>query len=139
MRLHRIESDIDRCGLGVSIQLLPFNQYKQLPRIKGLYSIWQGDRCIYVGQGGGNTGIRGRFDHHHNKAYGLFETRTGKRNSTQDGQGWRNGRESDWWDPSTWEIEFFACPKAVHRTYLEGAMMLVLNPICNDESWEDIC
>ena len=137
MKLTKLEQDFQRCGISPDIYTLQFTDFKKLPKVRGLYSIWQGDRCVYVGQGGGLQGIRARFDHHHNKAYALFETSKGTRNGTQDGAGWKEGRATDWWKPETWTIEFFACKSAVHRTYLEGCMMLVLDPFCNDENYED--
>jgi hypothetical protein len=137
MKLDILQSDFERCGFNPIIKTQTFSLFKSLPKVKGLYSIWQEDTCIYVGQGGGRGGIRARFDHHHNKAYAIFETNKGTRNGTQDGAGWKEGRSNDWWTPEHWTVEYFECPRAVHRTYLEGVMMLVLNPFCNDESFED--
>lgn len=137
MKLDILNSDFQRCRFTPVIKSLTFAAYKSLPKTKGLYSIWQDNVCVYVGQGGGRGGIRARFDHHHNKAYAIFETSKGTRNGTQDGAGWKEGRNNSWWNPKEWTIEYFECNKAVHRTYLEGTMMLVLNPFCNDESFED--
>jgi hypothetical protein len=119
------------------IQHMPFTEFKRLPKRRGLYSIWQGTTCIYVGQGGGLGGIRDRFNHHHNKAHAIFETSKGTRNGTQDGAGWRYHRENSTWTPDTWQIEYIEVQGAVDRTLIEGIMMKVLDPLCNDENYAD--
>lgn len=131
MKLAKLKSDFIRCGIDPTVHITSFLEHKTTPKIQGLYSIWQGDDCIYVGQGGGRGGIRKRFKHHYDKAYALFET------GTTDTVGWREGRETDWWRPESWTVEYFECTSAVHRTYLEGAMLLLYNPYCNDETYED--
>jgi len=131
MKLQKLKSDFDRCGIEPAIYSVSFLEHKTTPKIQGLYSIWQGDDCIYVGQGGGKGGIRKRFKHHYDKAYALFET------GTTDTIGWREGRETDWWKPESWTVEYFECLSAVHRTYLEGVMLLLFDPYCNDETYED--
>lgn len=131
MKLHAMNADFERCAIQPAIHRILFKDWKTLPKTKGLYSIWQGDLCVYVGQGGGKTGVRERFGHHWNKAYGILKA------GTSHGKGWRETRELDWWNPSIWTVEYFECKSAVHRTYLEGAMMLVFDPYCNDESFED--
>ena len=136
-KLDQLKSDFKRCGVIPKIETLKFKDFKKLPRISGIYSIWQGDICIYVGQGGGKQGIRGRFDpHHYNKAYGTCITVEGRKISG-DPDGWQSGRVEPWWDPALWTIEYFECGSSVNRTYLEGAMMLELKPLCNDENYED--
>jgi len=137
MKLDKLQSDFKRCSITPVIHTHAFTDYKTLPKRRGLYSIWQGDKCIYVGQGGGNGGIRARFDHHYNKAHAIYETAKGTRNGTSHGAGWVDARTNTEWLPNTWSIEYLECTKAVHRTYLEGAMMLVLDPLCNDENFED--
>lgn len=96
MKLDKLKTDIERCGLTVDIRQLPFSDFKQIKKVPGLYSIWQKDICIYVGQGGGIEGIRQRFHHHHNKAYNDLFREDGKSNGTQDGLGWKDGRKQDW-------------------------------------------
>ena len=64
MKLDSLNTDFARCGITPSIQTHAFTGWKDLPKSKGLYSIWQGKVCVYVGQGGGKTGIRDRFHHH---------------------------------------------------------------------------
>lgn len=131
MKLRALQSDFDRCGINPEIIVHEFTGWKSLPKSHGLYSIWQGDLCIYVGQGGGKTGIRDRFHHHHNKAYGIVQA------GTSHGKGWQANRVREDWAPTTWRVEYFCCEKATHRTYLEGAMMLVFDPLCNDETYAD--
>ena len=41
------------------------------------------------------------------------------------------------WNPNCWEIEYVEVSKEVHRTYLEGGMLLLFDPLCNDESYND--
>jgi hypothetical protein len=129
MRFHRIMNDFHRCKYSdPDIKTIALAQAKQLPSGEGIYVIWQGERCIYVGDGGGEYGIRGRIvPHHINKAHG----RVGNR--TKDTAGWREGRSQPWWDPASWEIEYFLCSNPVHRSYLEGAMLLEFKPWCNDQ------
>lgn len=131
MKLLALATDFARCGIQPTIVLHAFTGWKDLPKARGLYSIWQGDTCIYVGQGGGKTGIRDRFHHHHNKAHGILQA------GTSHGKGWVANRLMEGWAPSTWTVEYFSCERATHRTYLEGAMMLVFDPLCNDETYED--
>jgi hypothetical protein len=113
--------------------MLPFASWRELPKSNGLYSIWDEvvDSCVYVGQGSGSTGIRGRFNHHYNKAYSV------EAKGTSHSRAWVHHRQHTSWDPSQWRIEYFECKSAVHRTYLEGAMMLLFNPKLNDECFED--
>lgn len=129
MKLDALKADFARCGIDPEIKWTSFAGYKSINKVQGLYSIWQGDRCIYVGKT--RNDIRVRFKHHYNKAHGLFET------GTTDTVGWGDGRVQEWWKPETWTVEYFACANAVHRTYLEGAMMLVFDPFCNDETFEE--
>lgn len=131
MKLQALHSDFARCGIEPTIVVQPFTGWRNLPKAKGLYSIWQGDCCIYVGQGGGKTGIRDRFHHHHNKAHGIEMA------GTSHGKGWVANRLREDWTPDNWQVEYFLTDSAVHRTYLEGAMMLIFDPLCNDENYED--
>jgi hypothetical protein len=131
MKLTQLASDFERCGIAPEIIEHEFTGWRTLPRIRGLYSIWQGDVCVYVGQGGGRTGIRDRFQHHHNKAHGIDAA------GTSHGRGWVANRVSESWSPDSWRVEYFSCERATHRTYLEGAMMLLFDPLCNDETYED--
>ena len=41
------------------------------------------------------------------------------------------------WDPKSWEIEYFEASKEVHRTYFEALMIIVFDPLCNNESFND--
>ena len=132
MKLDVLLEDFKRCNIQPDISRLPFANWRSLPREGGCYSIWQGDVCIYVGKAGGGQGIRGRFTHHEAKAFG--EDHSG----TTHPEAWVQYRDNyENWEPSQWEIEFFEVNSAVHRTYLEGAMMLMLDPLCNDENFSD--
>jgi hypothetical protein len=131
MKLQVLEQDFVRCGIQPEILEHDFEGWNHLPTVKGLYSIWQGDVCVYVGQGGGRKGIRDRFHHHYNKAYAIEQA------GTSHGKGWVANRIMEGWTPQSWRIEYFCCEKATHRTYLEGTMMLLFDPLCNDETYED--
>lgn len=137
MKLDLLQPDFDRCGIQPELHSCAFTDWRRIPKIVGLYSIWQEDRAIYVGQGGGLRGIYSRFEPHWHKAMGVFETKNGRSNGAVDCSGWRQGREQTWWQPQTWTVEYFHCVGAVHRTYLEGAMMLLFSPYCNDENFQD--
>jgi hypothetical protein len=130
-KLSALHSDFERCGIVPVIQVQAFTGWQNLPKSAGLYSIWQYDICVYVGQGGGKTGIRDRFHHHHNKAHAIEQA------GTSHGKGWVANRLQEDWAPTVWQVEYFLCSSAVHRTYLEGAMMLMFDPLCNDENYED--
>ena len=130
-KLQALQQDLERCGIQPNIVQVSFNDWKTLPRQHGVYSIWQGDQCIYVGQAGGKEGFKGRFMHHWNKAWGI------EYSSTSHGKAWVAGRLTESWAPDTWTVELFYCKKATHRTYLEGAMMLMFDPLCNDETFAD--
>lgn len=131
MKLDRLQWAFQRCGIQPEIIEHEFRGFKTLPKTHGVYSIWQGDVCIYVGQAGGKDGFRGRFEHHHNKAYSI------NRPGTSHGKGWQANRLREDWQPETWRVEYFLTPKAVHRTFIEGAMMLEFDPLCNDENHAD--
>ena len=132
MRLDSISDDLMRCEINTRIFTLPFLEWKSLPKVKGCYSIWQGDISIYVGKAGGKNGLPGRLVHHDAKAFAK------KRSGTKHTAGWVYYREqmADW-DPDSWEIEYFEASQEVHRTYLEAAMILRFDPLCNDESFND--
>jgi len=132
VRLDSISDDLMRCEINTRIFTLPFLEWKSLPKVKGCYSIWQGDISIYVGKAGGKNGLPGRLVHHDAKAFAK------KRSGTKHTAGWVYYREqmADW-DPDSWEIEYFEASQEVHRTYLEAAMILRFDPLCNDESFND--
>ena len=131
MKLLKLVGDFKRCGINPKIETHLFADWKTMPKHNGLYSIWQDETCVYVGQAGGGEGFRGRLLHHYNKAYAI------EHSGTSHSKGWQANRLNEDWAPNTWVIEYFTTERAVHRTYLEGAMMLEFDPLCNDESFED--
>jgi len=132
MRLNRIRDDLVRCGINPEICRKEFVKWKTLPRVKGCYSIWQGDISIYVGKAGGRNGLPDRFFHHDAKAFGKSYS------GTKHTAGWVYYRERmPNWNPDSWEIEYFAASREIHRTYLEATMILLFDPLCNDESFND--
>ena len=132
MRLNIIKDDLKRCKIEPEICIEHFSNWKSFPKQKGCYSIWQGNVCIYVGKAGGKGGLPDRFVHHDAKAFD--KNRSGTRHTT----GWIHYREKmKGWDPNRWEVEFVEVTKEVHRTYLEGVMLLLFDPLCNDENYND--
>lgn len=131
MKLKRIKWAFDSCNINPDIIVHQFIVWKSLPKSHGVYSIWQDDICIYVGQAGGIDGFRGRFRHHYNKAHSIEQS------GTSHGKGWVANRINKNWTPNTWTVEYFLTASAVHRTFIEGAMMLEFDPLCNDENYED--
>jgi hypothetical protein len=132
VRLDILEADFNRCGISPEIHAIPFTNWKGISRTPGLYSIWAGPDSIYVGQGGGSTGIRDLFYHHYAKAFDIAQA------GTSHSRAWQWARQHNaHWDPLQWTVEFFYCASPVHRTYLEGAMLLLFNPLCNDETHEN--
>ena len=131
MNLDRLRWAFEKCSISPTILTHEFSNFKALPKTHGVYSIWQDKTCIYVGQAGGKSGFRGRFVHHFNKAHGIVKP------GTSHGCGWVSNRTAKTWKPNTWYVEYFLTAKAVHRTFLEGAMMLEFDPLCNDETFWD--
>jgi hypothetical protein len=132
MKLDLLDADFARCGIAPQIHAIKFTDWKSISRTPGLYSIWAGPDSIYVGQGGGASGIRDRFHHHYAKAHNIMQA------GTSHSRSWQWARQNvPHWDPDQWTVEFFYCTSAVHRTYLEGAMLLLFNPLCNDETYEN--
>jgi hypothetical protein len=132
MHLSKLSEDFDRCRINPELQEIAFDEWQSLPKKHGCYSIWQGHTCIYVGKAGGGTGLKGRFVHHDVKAYG--KTKKG----TTHPEGWIHYR-TNWnkWNPASWRVEFFEASSEVHRTYLEGVMLLLFDPLCNNETFAD--
>ena len=134
MKLYGLKPMFDFFGDPLpEISSLSFAEYRKSPKCMGLYTIFQADRCVYVGKGY----IPTRLLHHHNKAYQLWETKRGKRNNTQDTAGWAELRVQSWFDPTQWMIEYFPETSHVNHAAYEGAMIKLLNPFANDETYAD--
>lgn len=121
-----------------NFKTLSFADYKDMPRKPGIYVIWQGDICIYVGISKSN--MRARFaPHHYLKAYG----RTDESAGTSDPVGWRRARENSWWNPEEFTIQYkeFAPEKTkAGKRKLEGNLLLLeqiaidkLDPLANTQ------
>ncbi len=126
MKMDSLSADFQRCNLSPEILCKQFLDWKSLPqRVKGVYSIWQDETAVYVGKG---TGIRSRIKHHNNKARSI------EAKGTRHTSGWIHHRSTNGqWNPDAWVIEYAEVSSAVHRTYLEGAMLLKFRPLCNSE------
>ncbi len=134
MNLKKLNALFDFFGEKLpEVNSLPFSEHRKLPKKMGLYAIFQGEQCIYVGKGK----IPDRFKHHHNKAYEIWETSIGTRNGTQDPLGWKELRAQEWFSPSQWTIEYFVEDSHINRTWAEGNMIKVFKPFANDECYWD--
>jgi len=133
MRLDKYKKLFTQLKIDSSIKKIKFIDAKNLPKISGVYIIYDKSRTIYVGQGGGKKGIYDRFNPHH------IKKASGKSNSksTNDTTGWNEGRAKAWWDPDSWLIEYVEVKKHVIKTYLEGKLILDLNPYANTECYKD--
>ena len=136
MKLWDLQKDFGRCGITApKILCLNFNGYKKaiLPNKEGIYSIWCGDECIYVGKGGGNRGIKERLMHHFNKAKGT----AGKNKSTKNTGAWKYFLCKNKKEYTNWTVEYCEVASPVHRAYLEGVMLLLFQPRCNNENFSE--
>ena len=140
MKLNKLKSDFEHHGIKMpNVHTHTFIDFKNLPKSKGVYCIFHNDLAIYAGKGGGKGGIWGRFNpYHHDKAYGIYETKKGTRNSTSHSAGWVYAREnSSTWNPDEWAVEYILLDSAADRTLIESIMIKHLDPLCNDENFED--
>ena len=111
---------------GQTIQL-PFKNYKDLPpKTRGVYIIEDDTlQPIYVGKGW----IKDRQITHYNKALGIKDS--------QDTTGWRNLRENYTPSPDDWTLYYIQLHRETELTSLEGALIHLLQPLANDETYRD--
>lgn len=125
-------------GLLTKAQSVPFVDYRKA-KAQGIYLIFQDERLVYLGIGGGRAGIAGRLKHHRNKAYALFTNSRGNTNGTKDTEGWAVGRQSGWWNPESWQVYYFSVADTYNKNLLkkiESLLIEELQPFCNDETFK---
>jgi excinuclease UvrABC nuclease subunit len=125
--LHHCKNSLN---LNCHITQLPFRNYKEIPQnARGVY-ILEDDiqRPIYVGKGW----IRKRQDSHWTKAQVL------NKSYHTDPKGWQYLREQDpTLSPKEWTIYYTLLNKETAITALEGALIHILQPLANDETYRD--
>lgn len=104
-----------------------FSDWKQIDtRDKGVYVIFDENTVIYVGKGK----IRSRQPKHWQKALGEFK-------DARDTVGWRWLRENRVISPNAWHILTISDLTATKRSAFEGVLIDKLQPLANDEVFED--
>lgn len=104
----------------------PFEQSNTIAKTsEGVYVIAQGQTTIYVGKGQ----IRTRQQKHRDKALNLGGAR--------DTVGWRWLRENTEIDTHSWHILYVLLPRQTQRVAVEGALIHLLQPLANDETYRD--
>ena len=131
MQLH-IESTIQRCqqflGLdSVTARDISFQDWREISsRDRGIYVIYSSSAVIYVGKGR----IRSRQDKHWQKALAEFR-------DARDTVGWQWLREHTAVEPEQWRLQVITLPQSTARSALEGTLIHLLQPLANDEVYED--
>ena len=114
----------------LSVVQMPYRFYRDIATSsRGVY-ILEDDlqRCIYVGKGW----IRRRQDTHWPKALGQVP------NYQRDPEGWQHLRENNpRLDPREWTIYYVLVEQETAITALEGALIHLLQPLANDETFRD--
>ena len=125
---------IDTCNklLNIKTQIhqLPWRYYKEIPSsARGIYILEDDEqRPIYVGKGW----IRNRQDTHWPKAHGQTKS------YQTDPKGWKQLREHNTnMNPKEWAIYYTELTSETALTALEGALIHLLQPLANDETFKD--
>ena len=117
-------------NLSCNITQIPFRNYKEIPKnARGIYILEDElQRPIYVGKGW----IRKRQDSHWPKAHGQTKS------YHIDPKGWQHLRESNPdLVPRDWTIYYTELDTETAITALEGALIHLLQPLANDETYRD--
>lgn len=131
MRTH-IESTVQRCQQflelsEIATRDISFQDWSELARVvQGIYVIYSPDQIIYVGKGR----IRARQPMHWEKALGQFR-------HAKDTLGWGWLREHTEVEPEQWRLHTIVCAQSTARSALEGTLIHLLQPLANDEVYED--
>ena len=127
---------VNRCKLflnlpAVKVNQIPYSLYKEIPaNCRGIYILEdQLQRAIYVGKGW----IRTRQSTHWDKALGTVK------NYHKDPVGWQYLREHNDGplEPKEWTIYYVEVLKETAITAMEGALIHLLQPLANDETYRD--
>jgi hypothetical protein len=131
MQAH-IEHIIQRCqqflGLdGLTSRDISFQDWREIgSQDRGIYVIYSNSSVIYVGKGI----IRSRQDKHWQKALAEFR-------DARDTVGWQWLREHTAVEPAQWRLQVITVAQSTARSALEGTLIHLLQPLANDEVYED--
>ena len=107
--------------------VIPFTTWQQIPSYdRGVYIIFSSTEIIYVGKGK----IRARQPMHLEKALGQFK-------HAKDTEGWQWLRENKELAPDDWKLVVISNLGATARSAVEGSLIHILQPLANDEVFED--
>lgn len=126
-----INSELAHFKIQAEILSKPFKMHKTIPsKHNGVYVISEGDHVVYVGKGW----VRNRQSKHWEKA--LLELKRG----TNDTKGWAWLRENYSvynLNPENWTVRYIILHKETELTAMEGALIHLLQPLANDETFND--
>jgi hypothetical protein len=123
-----IQKVLDFFNLKASVVTKPFKHYADVPRHhNGIYILSEGDKVIYVGKGQ----IKVRQSKHWQKAHNELK------NGTTDTDGWKWLRENVDINPKDWVLNYMILEKQTERSAVEGALIHLLQPLANDETFKD--
>jgi hypothetical protein len=126
-----INSELTHFGITAEIITKQFKMYKSIPsKHNGVYVVSEGDKVVYVGKGQ----IRARQTKHWQKALAEFK------HGTNDTKGWQWLRENYAvynLTPELWTVRYIILHKQTELTAMEGALIHRLQPLANDETFND--
>lgn len=127
-----VEKTLDKVliffNIKATITETEFRYYHEIPpRHNGIYVLSQGDQVIYVGKGQ----IKKRQGTHWNKAFNTLSS------GQTDPSGWKWLRENIEIDPANWVLRYILLYKQTELTAVEGALIHLLQPLANDETFKD--
>jgi excinuclease UvrABC nuclease subunit len=126
-----IKKELEHFGIQAEIITKDFKMYKSIPsKHNGVYVVFQDTDVIYVGKGW----IRARQAKHWEKALADFK------HGTNDTKGWQWLRENYInysLTPEKWKVKYIILHKETELTAMEGALIHRLQPLANDETFND--
>jgi excinuclease UvrABC nuclease subunit len=126
-----INSELAHFGITAEIITKQFKLYNVIPsKHNGVYLVSEGDKVVYVGKGQ----IRARQSKHWQKALAEFK------HGTNDTKGWQWLRENYSvynLTPELWTVQYIILHKQTELTAMEGALIHRLQPLANDETFND--
>ena len=126
-----IQGELAHFNIQAEIITKQFKMPNTIPsKHNGVYIISEGDYVVYVGKGW----IRARQKKHWEKA--LAELKRG----TNDTKGWQWLRENYSvynLNPENWTVQYLILHKETELTAMEGALIHLLQPLANDETFTD--
>jgi len=126
-----IQNELNHFNIKAEVITKDFKHHTTIPdKHNGVYIISEGDTVVYVGKGW----VRARQKKHWEKA--LKELKRG----TNDTKGWAWLREnySEYnLNPQNWVVRYMILHKETELTAIEGALIHLLQPLANDETFVD--